>query len=73
MRVHGRREGYGDGYVKHGWGEFHAVSNKVLQGGGSALNHHVIQWPKKTTMLFWTSYRPWAAHFGRFLACQLAR
>jgi hypothetical protein len=38
----GRREGYGDGVRETGWGEFHALSNKVLQGGSSALNHHVF-------------------------------
>ena len=32
--------------------EIHAVSNKVLQGGSSALHHYVFQWPKKTTRLF---------------------
>src|SRR4051812_37372429 len=57
-------------YMEHGWGGSSTGLAKVLQGGSSSLNHHVFQWPKKTTRPFWMSYRPWAARFGRFLACQ---
>jgi hypothetical protein len=42
-------EGYGDGVHETWVGEFHAVSNKVLQGGSIALPHRVFKWLKITS------------------------